>query len=250
MIDAAGTDRSSEAIGKPALVLLPGMDGTGELFQPFLDAMRHRYSVKIIDYPKSGALGYAELESAMKPSLPCEGSFVLLGESFSGPVAISIAASHPPGLKGLILSCTFVRNPRPRLGTLRFLIDALPTGAIAARCAGVALLGGYSTSRLRRTFLDAIGKVTPDALRARLRAVVSVDVTRELAEIDVPILYLRATHDYVVPAGAAELIRGIKPGAHVVDVDGPHFLLQAAPEKAAQLVAEFIDGVAGCGSSN
>jgi len=232
------------------LVLLSGMDGTGELFKPFLDAMGQRYRVKVVDYPKSGALGYTELETAMRASLPPEGPFVLLGESFSGPVAISIAASHPPGLKGLILTCTFARNPRPRLGALHFLIGALPTGAIAARCASVALLGGYSTSRLRRAFLEALGKVTPDALRARLRAVVSVDVTRELAAIDVPVLYLRATHDHVVPAGAAELIRGIKPEVHVVDVDAPHFLLQAAPEKAAGLVAEFIDGVAGCEPSN
>jgi pimeloyl-ACP methyl ester carboxylesterase len=232
------------------LVLLPGMDGTGELFKPFLDAMGQRYRVKVVDYPRSGALGYAELEAAMRMSLPFDGPFVLLGESFSGPVAISIAATHPPGLKGLVLSCTFARNPRPRLGALRFLIGALPTGAIAVRCASVALLGSYSTSRLRRAFLEAIGKVTPDALRARLRAVVSVDVTRELAAIDVPVLYLRAMHDHVVPTGASEFIKSIKPEARVVDVDAPHFLLQAAPGKAAGLVAEFVDGLVVCESSN
>lgn len=227
------------------LLLLPGMDGTGELFRPFLDAMKQRYPVSVVDYPTSGALGYAELEMAMRASLPREAAFVLLGESFSGPVAISIAASHPPGLKGLILSCTFARNPRPRLGALRFLIGALPTGSIAMRCASVALLGSYSTPGLRRAFLDAICKVTPDALRARLRAVVSVDVTRELAAIDVPILYLRARHDHVVPGHAAELVKRVQPGARLVDVDAPHFLLQAAPEQAARLVAEFIDDVAG-----
>ena len=168
----------------------------------------------------------------------------MLGESFSGPAAISIAASRPPGLKGLILSCTFALNPRPRLSALHFLIGALPTGPIIMRCASVALLGSYSTSGLRRAFLDAVRKVTPDALRARLRAVVSVDVTRELAAIDVPILYLRARHDHVVPGHAAELIRHVKPETRVIDVDAPHFLLQAAPEKAARLVAEFIDDIA------
>lgn len=232
------------------LVLLPGMDGTGELFKPFLDAMGQRCPVRVVDYPTSGALGYAELEEAMRTSLPHEGTFVLLGESFSGPVAISIAASRPPGLKGLILSCTFARNPRPHLGALRFLIGALPTGAIAMRCACVALLGSYTTSGLRRAFLAALGKVTPEALRARLRAVVSVDVTRELAAIDVPLLYLRAKHDHVVPAEAAELIRSIKPEVRVVDVEAPHFLLQAAPETAARLVAEFIHGVAGSEKSD
>jgi pimeloyl-ACP methyl ester carboxylesterase len=226
------------------LVLLPGMDGTGELFKPFLAAMNPRCPVRVVDYPASGTLGYAELEEAMRASLPRDGAFVLLGESFSGPVAISIAASCPPGLKGLILSCTFARNPRPRLGALRFLIGALPTGPVAMRCASMALLGSYSTAGLRRAFLEAVGKVAPDALRARLRAVVGVDMTRELAAIDIPILYLRATHDHVVPAGAGELMKRINPETRLVDVDGPHFLLQAAPEKTAGLVAEFIDEVA------
>lgn len=227
------------------LVLLPGMDGTGELFKPFLEALGQRYTVKIVDYPCSGALGYVELETAMRASLLLEGPFVLLGESFSGPVAISMAASHPPGLQGLILVGTFARNPRPKLGALSFLIDRLPTGNIAARCASMALLGRYSTAMLRRAFLDAVSKVKPEALRARLRAVVSVDVTGELAEIDVPILYLRAVHDHVVPAGAAALIRQIKPEVLVVDIEAPHFLLQAAPREAAQVAANFIDSLAG-----
>ena len=240
----ASDDLLTSAKTAPTLVLLPGMDGTGELFRPFLDAMQQQYPVRVVDYPTSGALGYAELEIAMRASLPSEGAFFLLGESFSGPVAISIAASRPPGLKGLILSCTFARNPRPYLGALQFLIGMLPTGPAAMRCASVALLGSYSTASLRRTFLEAVAKVTPDALRARLRAVVSVDVTRELAAIDVPILYLRATHDRVVPAGAGELIKRVKSETRLVDVDGPHFLLQAAPLEAGRLVAEFIGDVA------
>lgn len=235
----------TSAKAAPTLVLLPGMDGTGELFRPFLDAMQQQYPVRVVDYPTSGVLGYAELEIAMRASIPREGEFFLLGESFSGPVAIAIAASRPPGLKGLILSCTFARNPRPYLGALQFLIGALPTGPVAMRCASAALLGSYSTASLRGAFLEAVGKVTPDALRARLRAVVSVDVTRELAAIDVPTLYLRATHDRVVPTSAGELIKRVKPEAHLIDVDGPHFLLQAAPEKTARLVAEFIDAALG-----
>ena len=42
------------------LVLLPGMDGTGQLFGPFLDAMKQRYPVSVVDNLTSGALGYAE----------------------------------------------------------------------------------------------------------------------------------------------------------------------------------------------
>jgi len=56
-------------------------------------------------------------------------------------------------------------------------------------------------------------------------------------------LYLRADEDAVVPAAAAELIKRVQPGLKVVEVDAPHFLLQAAPGKAAQVVSEFIDAI-------
>jgi len=56
----------------------------------------------------------------------------------------------------------------------------------------------------------------------------------------VPILYLRAGRDLLVPPGAADLITGIKPATTVADIDAPHFLLQTAPHKAAREVAAFV----------
>ncbi|UUZ51553.1 alpha/beta hydrolase [Massilia sp. B-10] len=49
----------------------------------------------------------------MRSRLPPAEPYFLLGESFSGPVAIALAAERPPMLLGLILSCTFARNPLP-----------------------------------------------------------------------------------------------------------------------------------------
>ncbi|WP_445147021.1 alpha/beta fold hydrolase [Dyella sp. Tek66A03] len=225
------------------LVLLPGMDGTGELFEPIVAAVGQRFPVKIIRYPASEPLGYPELESVVRSSLPTDGPFVVLGESFSGPIAVAVAASHPNGLIGLVLCCTFVRNPRPRLRPLSFLIDALPTGSLFARGAGVALLGRFSTPELRQMFLRAVAKVAPATFRARLRSVLEVDVTNELAAVQVPILYVRAVADSVVPAGAAELVKSIQPKLKLVDVRAPHFLLQVEPGKAADLIGEFVDAI-------
>jgi hypothetical protein len=45
------------------LVLLPGMDGTGQLFAPFLTALGHGVDVKVVRYPTKEPLSYAELES-------------------------------------------------------------------------------------------------------------------------------------------------------------------------------------------
>ncbi len=56
-----------------------------------------------------------------------------------------------------------------------------------------------------------------------------VDVSEELSQVTIPSMYLRASHDRVVPQAASELISSILPDIQVKTLAGPHFLLQAAP---------------------
>jgi hypothetical protein len=98
-----------------ALVLLPGLDGTGLLFEDFVAALGSDVDVVVARYPTDRPLDYANLEQIARSFIPPNIPFVLLGESFSGPIALSIAASSPPGLLGVIMCCSFARNPYPCL---------------------------------------------------------------------------------------------------------------------------------------
>lgn len=222
------------------LVLLPGMDGTGDLFVPFIDALGSEFAVKVVRYPASEPLGYSELEAVARAALPSDGPFVLLGESFSGPIAISLAASAPPGLLGLILCCTFARNPRPLFTGLRALVGVLPVTLAPVRVLSSLLLGRFSTIKLRAALAHSLAQVRPAALRARLASVLSVDVTAKLSAIKVPMLYLRASSDRVVPASASTLIVQFVPSTRIAELEAPHFLLQAAPVEAARVVRAFV----------
>src|ERR1700677_3088878 len=86
----------------PVLVLLPGLDGTGILSRQFVDAIGESVETQIIAYPTDQPLGYAELEKLVREALPRDRPYVVLGESFSGPVAIRLGAKPPAGLVGLI----------------------------------------------------------------------------------------------------------------------------------------------------
>src|SRR3979490_2643495 len=99
----------------PAVVLLPGLDGTGKLFAEFAQHLRPSVDPIIVPYPKDQVLGYDELEALVLASLLSNRLFVLLGESFSGPIAIRIAARAPAGLVAVILCGTFAKNPFPWL---------------------------------------------------------------------------------------------------------------------------------------
>lgn len=226
----------------PELVLLPGMDGTGTLFGPFLAALGDVTPARVIPYPASGTTSYTELTAWVRDRLPHR-DFVLLGESFAGPVAASLAAERPEGLRGLILCSTFLRNPRPVARYLSPLIGLLGVSRGFARLASLALLGRRPGADIRKQFIEAVGDMNAPTLRGRLRSVLSADGGTTLSGIDVPVLCLRATRDVLVPASSAEWMRHVLPRARIVDVEGPHGLLQASPQACARHVSEFIDGL-------
>jgi pimeloyl-ACP methyl ester carboxylesterase len=224
----------------PTLVLLPGMDGTGDLFAPFLEALGGQFKTQVVRYPTDQELGYEELLALARRALPIDEPYIVLGESFSGPIAISLAAEAPPLLRGVVLCCTFARNPRPALEPLKSLLALVPFRWSPPAALSWALLGTFGSAALREAIAGAVRRVEPKVLRARLRSVASVDVSSMLAAVRVPCLYLRASHDRLVPASASVHIQGVLPQVSVVQIDAPHCLLQAAPAEAARVVSPFV----------
>lgn len=105
------------------LILLPGMDGTGKLFESLANRLSATYEIEVVEYPTDRCLSYTELKSLVQSVIPISRSFVLLAESFSTPLAVTIAADNPSNLKGLILCTGFVS--RPLLGWRRFIASYL-----------------------------------------------------------------------------------------------------------------------------
>jgi pimeloyl-[acyl-carrier protein] methyl ester esterase len=160
------------------------MDGTGILFEPIKRALEPYFTLQIITYPEHEILGYQELEKHIQPFITSR-RFVLLGESFSGPLAISIAAERPPGLCGVILCCSFARNPRPNLVFLNGLLSLwfarqIPPSALT-RLAAPLLLGGLASQSVKTLLKNALRKVSPAVMNHRTQEVLAVDVVRSLS---------------------------------------------------------------------
>jgi pimeloyl-[acyl-carrier protein] methyl ester esterase len=224
----------------PTLVLLPGLDGTGKLFAKFLKVLDLRVRAQVVPYPSDIPLGYDELEALVRAALPAGGPFVLLGESFSGPLAIRIAARPPPGLVGLILCVTFASNPYSRLAWARRLAVFLPLKSLPRWLRAPLMWGSASPSKAPRQSERAMAGVSTTVIRRRIAALLAADETATLADIFVPTLVLRATRDRVVSEAATmRIMRGIRH-AQRADIDGPHLLLQTCPEECAATVLEFM----------
>ena len=230
---------SDEAL-TPKLILLPGLDGTGKLFVEFLEALDLGSSAQVVSYPPDIPLGYDELEPLVRAALPTRGRFVILGESFSGPLAIRIAAHPPPALVGLILCVTFASNPYPHLAWARGLAALLPLKSLPRWLRAPLMWGSASPSKAPRQSERAMAGVDAAVIRRRIAALLSVNETAAMAKISVPTLVLCATGDRVVSKAASiRLMHGIRH-AQRVDIDGPHLLLKTRPQECAAVVLKFI----------
>lgn len=223
-----------------ALVLLPGLDGTGLLFADFATSFGPEVKVIVAAYPKDIPLDYSELEPIARSFLPQDQPFFLLAESFSGPIGISISASAPPGLLGLVLCCSFASNPVPALALSRPLLGIVPLSVLPIPLLGFFLLGRFASPARLGALAKALALVSAPVLRARARAVLAVDVSGLLPMVRVPVLYLRASEDRVVSRSSSDLVAAMAPQCEVVDFIAPHFLLQVSPSRVATDVTEFM----------
>ncbi|MGK0172281.1 MAG: pimeloyl-[acyl-carrier protein] methyl ester esterase [Gammaproteobacteria bacterium] len=223
------------------IVLLPGLDGTGLLFEPLLACLAPGVDATVVSYPGDEPFGYEELLPRIISVLPTGDPFVLLGESFAGPLALQVAGTRPPGLVGVVLCATFVSCPYHFVPAwAASLVLSFPFHLAPFFSALKSAFGGYVTPELRSLSERAIASVDADVLAKRIREVIAVDATSALIECPVPVAYLQATRDRVVPASNLRRILAQRPDVRVTQVHSPHMLLQTSPQEAADVIDAFV----------
>jgi pimeloyl-ACP methyl ester carboxylesterase len=218
------------------IVVLPGTDGTGSLLADFVAALG--LESLIISYPTGQILSYEQLAEFVRPQLPASEPYVVLGESFGGPLAILLAARHSL-CAGIVLCASFAHYAAP-LRALAPLAALVPIRLIPLHVMSWFLLGRWSTPSLRAQLARALSTVSPSVLRSRVLAALHVNATPQLKALGVPVLYLQASHDRVVPASVGRNVAASTPRATLVQVPGPHFLLQVAPQACAAEVRRWV----------
>jgi pimeloyl-[acyl-carrier protein] methyl ester esterase len=148
---------------KLTLILLPGMDGTGELFERFLSVLPAWIQPKVVRYPPRQPLSYSDLLALVQRTLPVSEPFVVLAESFSTPIAIRLAAEGPPNLMALIICAGFIESPirgivRLGVSLLAPILFRIPPPGFAIR---TLLVGRNASVELVRSARMTISSVSP-----------------------------------------------------------------------------------------
>ncbi len=223
-----------------ALALLPGLDGTGSLFDAFTACLDREIETIVIAYPADTPLGYRELEARIRSRLPADRPFFLLAESFSGPLGIAIASDPPYGMCGLILSCTFARSPLWVPKKLRTLLPIV-SERVPVWLLGHMLFGREASSAFNAVLAKTLDTLGAGVIAKRLLEVLSVDVSDRLAQIKIPILYLQAENDRVVSKRSLKWMLSVNPKIEIAKFEAPHMLLQVQPKPVSESVADFIN---------
>ena len=221
------------------LVLLPGLNGSSTLFAPLLAYLNRGLEVQTLSLPPQGKQDYQTLADCLKSQLG-ERPFVLLGESFSGPLAYRLARDNQPGLRGVIFAASFLSRPHPLLVLAKYL--PLPKRLLRQSSLLRLLCVDESASTALIELLQQEIEALPTAqLRARLASL--NDLQAPTGRISLPALQLLPSRDRLVTGHASSNLQRHCSLLQQVIIDGPHFLLQSQPQACARAIEGFIEAM-------
>lgn len=216
-------------------LVLPGLDGTDSLLARFQQLAPSTHRVRVLALCDDPSFGYSELCDHYSKIIESSGRYTLVGESFSGPLAILLAHRHPQSISHLVLVATFATTPIPRFASLLpwSLVFRFPMPRFVARR---YLVG--SNKELISQLRTAVRSHSPQTLARRMRELSRVNVTSEVKKLDCPITYLRPSNDRLVSNQHAQAICQLIQRVKIRQIDGPHLILQSQPELAWQHIVE------------
>lgn len=224
------------------LVLLPGLEGTGQLFAPFIRQLGSTQT-EVVPLPNTGAQDYQSLATQIEARLP-SADCVLLAESFSGPAAM-LLAQRCAQIKGVVFVASSLRPisipylSRLPVSLCNFLLKY--SRSIRQRVS-LALLPGDFAKSLRPVLEALLVKQSSRLLGQRLAAITQLDHL-SLPEIHQPCLYLQARRDVIVPPSAVVDFQLRCKKLRLRQLPASHFLLQTAPKEAAAYTLNFLSNL-------
>ena len=239
--------RTSIGGSGPAIVLVPGMDGTGELFYRQVPLLKKSYSVAtyaLRDDALSMEVLADDLKQVIEQVAPEDKEAIVLGESFGGTVALSTALRYPKQVAGLVILNSFPYfAPQFRLRLAIAAVNLMPWGAMGlVRHATSFFMHSRHTHRQElNKFLELTARTTRMGYRNRLRILQTYDVRKRLSEIQCPALFLASERDHLVPSVAqAHLMAKRVPGATVRVLSGHGHICLLAPDiDMSRILAEW-----------
>lgn len=222
----------------PTVVVFPGLDGTGTLTEAFADGDWQGHPVRIIPIPKEGPQDYPSLVAAISPSLPA-GRLIVIGESFSGPLAMQVAAREKNRVNALVIVGGFCASPAPSglaLMPLRPLFLMTPPAHLLKKF----MVGPDAGKELVALLTSTLQSVPSTTFANRARVVLALVEEDCPVTPGLPVLLVQAQHDALISWEHQSRLERHFPEAQVTWIDSPHLLLATHPDPCRAAIIGFL----------
>ena len=228
-------------------MLVPGLDGTGDLFYRQSPLLARSYRVAtyaLRDSATSMDVLVGDLARVIDRAAPVERRAIIIGESFGGALALTFALTDPARVSALVILNSFPYfTPQLRLRAAIYTLNTLPWGAmqLSRRLTAFRLHSKHTHRREVRRFIELTASATRDGYVGRLRLLTRYDVRDRLHALQPDTLFLASDRDHLVPsvAQARYMVERV-PGSQVRVLEGHGHICLIAPDiDLAQIVREW-----------
>ncbi len=241
----------------PPLLLVPGLGGLAEFWNPVVPALAERFTVILHDHRGCGRssleridFSIAQMAGDVLALLDHLGlkSAHLVGHSTGGAIGQTIALDHPDRLDRLVLSATWAAPDA-------YFRSLFATRSAILRTGGPALYLQSSALVLHPpwwirdhpevvTVTEAAARARvpdPEVLLARIAAILRHDRAADLHRVTAPTLSIGARDDMVTPAYLTEALgRLVGRATTLILPDGGHFFPVTRADQFLRAVVDFL----------
>ena len=220
-----------------AVVLVSGMDGTGQLFYRQVPLLARSYRVATYALRDTAATMDAlvtDLVRVIETIAPAERRAILIGESFGGALAMSLALAKPDHVRALVILNSFPYfTPQVRLRLAIWGLGAIPWGAMGLirRLTAFRMHSRHTHQQEIERFMELTARASRHGYVNRLKLLTRYDVRHLLHELRPSTLFLAAEQDHLVPSVAqARYMAARVPGSVVRVLAGHGHICLIAPD--------------------
>jgi len=235
------------------LVLVSGMDGTGQLFHRQVPSLARRfltatYALRNDAHDMNTLVG--DLGRVVSTLTPDARRAVLVGESFGGALVMSFALAHPEQVSALVVLNSFPYfAPQYRLRLARYGLALLPWGmmSLVRRATAFRLHSTHTHRDEIRHFMEVTASASRTGYLNRLQILMSYDIRDRLHALQPPTLFLASDEDHLVPSvQQATLMAAHAPNATLRVLRGHGHICLIAPDlDLANIIYAWRDPAAG-----
>lgn len=237
--------------GEPALVMMHYFGGSAREWTQVTDALAGQHHCFAVDMPGFGAAnqwqGFSVEEMVADVKTLVESlhlkSYILVGHSMSGKVAITLAATRLAGLAALILVAPSPPSPEPMSEKDRYNMLQGYGKRKAAEETVTKITGHSLLPNLYELAVEDNLRSSAAAWTAWLEHGSREDLSRQVGVLDLPALVVAGEKDPVLPAPiqTRDVLPHLAHGRLEIVPESGHLIPLEQPAALAALITDFCD---------